>query len=79
MQQAEEKTAPKPGSKAAKKAAEERAQKAEEARVKAKKEALLDSILCFQPARPVIVSRTETDITLNLAKRGTSNSVSILF
>ena len=67
---------PKQG-KAVKKAAAAKARKAEEERIRAANEAHKKAVAAYQPARPVIVSRTDTEIALNLAKRG-SKLVSLL-
>ncbi len=62
-------------SEATRKAHEESHKKFEEAQAHARTEALKDNMTLFQPPRPVIVSRTETSITLNLAKRTSGSSV----
>ena len=62
-------------SEATRKAQEESHRKFEEAQAHARTEALKDNMTLFQPPRPVIVSRTETSITLNLAKRTSGSSV----
>ena len=64
-------------SKVSKKAAAEKLRLAEEDRLKAEREARRQDFAGIQPARPVIVSRTETEITLDLAKRGSGGSVSV--